>query len=68
MEQNKLDLSHVLTEKETQDFLGLSKEGLSHLRHTERLPFIKVTSRLRLYSVTSLIGWLMNRETVLNRE
>ncbi|MCP4262787.1 MAG: helix-turn-helix domain-containing protein [Planctomycetes bacterium] len=59
-------VQNLITEDELLELFGISKNVLGNLRRTEQLPFLKVTRYKRLYLESSVVEWLMLRETVLN--
>ena len=66
-DENRETLQNVLTEKEVENLLGLTKNQLSTLRNEERLPFLKVNRNCRLYLESDLVDWLKARKLVMNR-
>ena len=60
-------INELLTEKELLDLFGIKKESLDYLRREKHLPFLKVGTKTRLYHQRSVMQWLKDRETILNR-
>ena len=60
-------LQNVVPEKEVQEILGVSKEGLSRLRYEKKLPFVEVNRKSRIYIESSLVKWISDQEKVLNK-
>ena len=60
------DLEDILLESEVLEFLGISRANLDSLRYNERLPFLKVNTRNRMYLKGDLAEFLTKRRIILN--
>lgn len=65
--ENKYDLEDVLLEAQVMEFLGVTKSVLGSLRYNEKMPFLKVNTRTRLYLKSDIASWLISRKQVLNK-
>ena len=68
MSKDYQPLAGILTEEEVINFLGVTKDQLSVLRNTKRLPFVKVNTRIRLYFEHDLIEFFKENRIILNKE
>ena len=60
-------IGQIFTEKQVCEFLNCKKSQLDNLRQSRCLPFIKVSNTIRRYHEPSLVEWMENNITVLNR-
>ena len=59
MEENKLPLENlVYSEPAMLELLGIGRETLDTLRLEKGLPFVRLTSRARIYLADEVLGWL----------
>ena len=66
--ESRETLQNVLTEEEVLKLLGLKKSQLAEYRIKRRLPFLKVSSRSRLYLESDLVTWLKGFRMIINPE
>ena len=64
--ENKHALEDILLESEVMEFLGVNKQNLDSLRYSEKLPFLKINTRNRMYLKSDLSEFLIKRRIVLN--
>lgn len=60
------DLEDVLLEEQVLEFLGITRSALDSIRLNEKLPFIKVNDRNRMYLKADLTQWLITKRITLN--
>jgi len=60
-------LQKILTEKELLGLTGLTRQQLDHFRYNQKLPFIKVNARTRLYLEKDIYYWLLKKRMILNQ-
>lgn len=63
----KIILQGMLTEAEMLKLLNIKPSELSNLRLAKELPFVKISSRSRVYIEKSVLRWLESHEIILNR-
>jgi len=61
-------LENIITEETMLELLGLKKEALGVLRRDKGLPFLKISTRSRVYLESDVVSWLTSRRVVLNRD
>ena len=59
-------LEQILTEQELAELFNAKKEQIDYLRRQEKLPFVAVSNRVRLYYEPDIMEWLLGRRKVLN--
>ena len=60
-------LPELITEEELGQILGLSKEQIGSLRRSKQMPFVKLTSRRRVYLENDLMQWFKENRMTLNK-
>ena len=61
-------LENIITEPDLIVLLAVKKEALGNLRRNKRLPFLKISTRSRVYLDSDITEWLIGRRVVLNRD
>ena len=67
MNQNPT-LENIIPEEELEKLLGVKKEALGVLRRDKGLPFLKISTRCRVYLENDVVEWLISRRIVLNKD
>ncbi len=59
------DFEDIATEAEVMEFFSVTRDKLDLMRRKQKLPYIKVTHRSRLYIVTDVLEWLITKRIVM---
>lgn len=61
-------LQGMLTEAEMLKLLNIKPSELTNLRLAKGLPFVKISTRSRVYLEDDVLNWLKIHRIILNRE
>ena len=59
-------LEEIITERELLDLLAIKKEQLDRLRRDQKLPFCKISNRVRVYLARDVVEFVRSKRTTLN--
>ena len=60
-------LSGMVTEAEMLKLLNIKPSELTNLRLVKGLPFVKISTRSRVYIEEDVLNWLKSHRIILNR-
>ena len=61
-------LQNILTEDEVLKLTGFKKSQLAEMRNKKQLPFLRISTKSRLYLERDLVAWVKRSRTVLNAD
>ena len=59
-------VENLITESDLCELFGCKRNQLARLRNEAQLPFLKITRTSRLYLESDVMGWLLDRRSILN--
>ena len=65
---NNQTLENIVPEEELLKLLAVKKGALGVLRREKGFPFLKISTRCRVYLESDIVAWLIAHRVVLNRD
>ena len=66
IQQDLKGTQDIITETELLGLLGMKKAALDDLRYKQKLPFCKLTNKVRIYLVQDVLDFIASKRKVLN--